>query len=111
MLGYKSLKQFLITYACIIIFAIGTFLVRLAKFEELGLEMQIDIFIVSLLLGVGFWESLRLTNYFLNKFYPFEENIAVRIVIQLLIGAVIGLIIRFIIYKWGEPHLPFRLDS
>ena len=33
------------------------------------------------------------------------------LILKVIIGAVIGLIIRFVIYKFGEPALPFKLDS
>jgi hypothetical protein len=87
------------------------FIVRLSKFDEMGLELQIDITIVSFVLIVVFWELLRLVNYWLNKVFPFEKNISARIIIQLLIGGAIGILIRFVIYVWGEPRLPIQLDS
>jgi two-component system LytT family sensor kinase len=111
MFGYKSLKQFLITYLAILGGGILSFIVRLAKFKEFGLELQVTIFFVSLGLATVFWESLRLTNNYLNKIYPFEKGITARILIQLLIGGVIGILIRFFIYLWGEPQIPFQLDS
>jgi sensor histidine kinase YesM len=111
MFGYKSLKQFLTTYAYIVGFGVFTFVVRLAKFNEFTTHQQVVIFLVSLLLAIVFWESLRYTNYWLNKVYPFEQNLSGRIVVQLVLGMVIGLTIRLMVYYWGEPHLPFKLDS
>jgi two-component system, LytTR family, sensor kinase len=43
--------------------------------------------------------------------YPYERSIAGRIALQLTIGAAFGMIVRFLIYEFGEPNLPFRLDS
>jgi hypothetical protein len=60
---------------------------------------------------MGFWESLRHVNIGLNKVYPFERHLTGRILLQLMIGAVIGLVIRFLVYKFGEPYVPFKLDS
>src|SRR5688572_24207305 len=102
MLGYKSLKQFLATFASILAFAVFTFLVRLAKFDELTLQQHLDIFAVSVIVAAVFWESLRLVNYWLNSVYSFEQNITGRIVVQLVLGTVIGLVIRLVIYRWGE---------
>lgn len=111
MLGYKSLDQFLRTYAIILLAAIVAFLVRLAKFNEFGVEIQFHLLIFSIVLGSTFWETLRLINKWLNNVYPFERNLTGRIILQLVIGSIVGILIRAIIYKWGEPYVPFQLDS
>jgi sensor histidine kinase YesM len=111
MLGYRNLNQFLRTYLIIVVACVVGFIVRLSKFDEFTTEQQITVTWVSLILIIVFWESLRLTNYWLNKIYPFERNISSRIILQLLCGAFIGITIRFVVYKWGEPHVPFHLDS
>jgi two-component system, LytTR family, sensor kinase len=111
MFGYKSPAQFFKTYTAIAVFVILTFIVRLAKFNEFSMHQQLVIAVVSLVLAICFWESLRLTNYWLNKVYPFEKNIPRRIAIQLALGVLIGVTLRFIVYFWGEPHVPFKLDS
>lgn len=111
MLGYKNIKQLFAAYAVILLVSVAGFLIRLVKFAEFGVDFHIRLFLVSILLITIFWELLRCTNNYLNKTYPFERNITGRIVIQLLIGAVIGLVLRFAVYQWGEPHVPFKLDS
>lgn len=111
MLGYKSLKQFLRTYIIVLAAVIIGFLVRLAKYEEFGLQHHVDITWLSIILISIFWEGLRLTNYWLNKVFPFERDITGRIFIQLFIGVLIGLTVRTMIYKWGEPHIPFKVDN
>lgn len=111
MLGYNSLKQFIRTYAIILLAATIAFLVRLAKFHEFGVEIQLTLFVLTIILGTAFWESLRLIHYWLNKVYPFERNLTGRIIVQLVIGSIVGLLIRAVIYKWGEPYVPFQLDS
>lgn len=110
-LGYKSLKQFLRTYIVILAAVITGFFVRLAKYEEFGFEYHVHLTWFSAVLISVFWEGLRFTNYRLNKIFPFERNITGRIFIQLFIGVVIGLLVRTIIYKWGEPHIPFKVDN
>ena len=111
MLGYTTLKQFLRTYLIILVACAVGFIVRLSKFDEFTSDQHIIITWFSLILIIVFWESLRLINFYLNKVYPFERNITGRIVIQLICGAIIGATIRFIVYRWGEPLIPFHLDS
>jgi hypothetical protein len=111
MLGYRDLKHFLRTYVIIFIACFLGFVVRLSKFEEFTTDQHIAITWVSLIMIIIFWESLRLVNYWLDKVYPFERNITGRIIVQLVFGAIIGILVRYIVYRWGEPHLPFHLDS
>lgn len=111
MLGYRNVKQFLKTYTAILVFCAVGFVVRLSKFDEFTTDQHIIITWFTLVLIIVFWEALRLVNHYLNRFYPFERNITGRIILQLLCGAAIGLTIRFIVYRWGEPRVPFHLDS
>jgi two-component system, LytTR family, sensor kinase len=111
MLGYKNRNHFLRTYAIIFAAAVIGFFVRLVKFDEFTTEAHVKIFVFSLVIGIGFWETLRLVNLWLNKVYPFERNLTGRIAIQLVIGSVIGVAARLVIYVFGEPTLPFKLDS
>jgi hypothetical protein len=111
MLGYKNGKQFLRTYAIIVGVCVLGFIVRLSKFNEFSSHAHVMITALSLVLIIFFWESLRFVNNLLNRIYPFERNITARIAIQLVCGAVIGITIRFFVYVFGEPQLPFHLDS
>lgn len=111
MLGYKTLRQFLGSYAVILLAVTIGFFVRLSKYEEFGVDAHITITIASVFLAIVFWESLRLVNFWLNKIFPFERNITARIVIQLFLGVLIGVTIRAMVYKWGEPHAPFKIDN
>jgi two-component system, LytTR family, sensor kinase len=110
MLGYKNKKQFYKTYSIILGGVFIAFLVRLAKQDEFGAELNARITITSFILLTVFWESLRLANKGLNKVYPFERNLTGRIILQLVIGSIIGLTVRFLVYKFGEPYVPFKLD-
>ncbi|HEY0656712.1 MAG TPA: histidine kinase [Chryseosolibacter sp.] len=111
MLGYKDLTQFLRTYAIILGVAVVGFFVRMTKFDQFTPLGHVQIFFISLGVGIVFWESLRAVNLWLNRVYPFEKNITGRIVLQLVIGSIIGLTLRFVIYVLGEPHLKFKLDE
>jgi hypothetical protein len=74
-------------------------------------ELNRIILIASFLLLLVSWESLLFINSWLNRVYPFERSIVGRLVIQFGIGGLIALAIRFLIYEFGEPLLPFALDS
>jgi two-component system, LytTR family, sensor kinase len=110
MLGYKNATHFFRTYGIILSAGIIAFFVRLVKFNAFSLETNIVIFFFTILIAIVVWESLRFVHYWLNRVYPFERNLTGRIVIQLLIGTLIGIIIRAILYKWGEPLVPFKVD-
>jgi two-component system, LytTR family, sensor kinase len=111
MFGYKNTRQFLRTYLGILGFNVIGFLVRLAKFDEFTFELHVYLLLTGLVLTIVFWESLRLINAWLDKHYPFEKNLTRRMALQIILGAILGIIIRFVIYLWGEPRLPFHLDS
>jgi two-component system, LytTR family, sensor kinase len=111
MLGYKSKKEFAQYYAGILAISTVASLVRLVKLDQFNFHLQIILYIVSVVLISLMWELLRHINIALNKKYPFEHNLSNRIIIQLLLGALVGLFIRFLIYFFGEPLLPFKLDE
>ena len=75
------------------------------------LQFNILLFFVSFIFISVTWEFLNLVNNKLNKILPFEKNIPQRILLQLSIGAIFALIVRYGIYKFGEPNLDFKLDS
>jgi len=110
-IGYSDRRHFFIAYGIILFGAVVSFFVRLVKFSSFGLIFQIVIFAVSIVLISSMWESLRLINKKLNEVYPFERSISGRIVRQLFLGALVGVTVRFLIYYFGEPHLPFKLDE
>lgn len=111
MLGYKSRKQFVRTYTIIFFVCVLAYIVRLAKVDLFGWRFQFYLFLTSLILIPVFWETLRLVNHYLDKVLPFDRNISARIITQLALGAVIGILIRTGIYFFGEPQLPFKLDE
>jgi two-component system, LytTR family, sensor kinase len=111
LLGYKNIRQFLIAYAAILAAGVAGFIVRLAKFDEFGWDLQVTLFFISIGLITFTWESLRAINRWLNKVYPFENNVSGRIALQLVLGGIVGLFVRLFIYWWGEPRVPFQLDK
>ncbi len=107
---YERRSNLLLTYGTIILFVVLGYLVRSAKYE-FGPELQIKLSYVSFVLITLFWEGLRIINNYLNRVMPFESGMASRVIVQLLLGAVVGLLIRYFIYRFGEPYLPFELDE
>lgn len=111
MLGYKNANHFLRTYGVIMIAAIIAFFVRLPMFRTFSTKTNVLIFFFTIFIATVFWESLRLIHYWLNRAYPFERNLTGRIVIQLVLGTMVGILVRVMIYIWGEPMIPFKPDS
>jgi two-component system LytT family sensor kinase len=109
--GYKNFRQIIRAYGFIAAATVTGYIVRMVKFDELGWALQFKIFLASILFISVFWESLRLINFWLNRSLPFEQDITKRIIVQLALGAIVGVIIRYFIYKFGEPYVPFKLDS
>ncbi|HEX6891364.1 MAG TPA: histidine kinase [Chryseolinea sp.] len=108
---YKSREQFLKTYGVILAMAVIAFLVRMAKFDEFSVAFHIALFGVSVTMTILMWETLRYINRRLDERFPFEKSISGRITLQLVLGAITGLVFRIVIYFFGEPYLPFRIDE
>lgn len=111
MLGYRKKKEFYLVYGTVLLLSIIAFFVRLSKFSQFTLWTHVIVFIISSVLVITIWEVIRNIDRYLNKALPFEKNTTLRITVQLLAGAMFGLLIRIIIYYFGEPLLPFKLDK
>jgi len=109
--AYKTRKQVLNTYAIILVIATVGFVVRTAKFDQFTFAFHIASFGVSIVMITTMWEALRYINRRLDHSFPFEKSISGRITLQLLLGAVLAIFVRFLIYLFGEPYLPFKLDE
>ncbi len=84
---------------------------RAIKFDEFSIEFHIGLFVVSIVMIAFMWEALRYINRRLDETFPFEKSISGRITLQLILGAITGLIFRIVIYFFGEPYLPIKLDE
>jgi two-component system, LytTR family, sensor kinase len=111
LLGYRSLTNLTITYGGILFITISGYFVRRYKFSQYPDELQLYVTIFSIIMAITFWESLRFIDRFLDRKIPFEQSISKRVVIQLILGALIGIFVRSLIYYFGEPYLPFKLDE
>lgn len=98
------------TYTLVFAITGMAFLVRWAS-GQFDLEFNIILFFTSFILITISWEFLRQVNRWLNVVFPFERSISQRIALQLLIGVLFSLSIRFLIYEFGEPYLPIKLDK
>jgi two-component system, LytTR family, sensor kinase len=110
-LAYRHYKHIIFIYTGILVMAGIAFWVRSVRFESFGASLNWHITVVSIVLVTVFWETLRFIDRTLDKKMPFEEGITQRVVVQLILGFVTGLIVRYIIYFFGEPNLPFKLDE
>jgi len=104
------MKRLARTIGIIFLVTLVAYGVRLAsgQFEP---RLNRIIFIVSFFLMFASWEALLFVNRMLNRWYPYEKGIVARIAIQFVLGGVVALFMRFLIYEFGEPFLPFALDS
>jgi two-component system, LytTR family, sensor kinase len=109
-IGYKSKEQLKKTYAIIFGITFATFVIRAIVFHQLGLQLNFYLYIVSIFGATIIWEILRTINLVLNRNFPYERNLMGRIIIQIALGAVAGLLLRALIYLFLESHLSFQLD-
>lgn len=109
--GYRTKRQFFNTYGIILVGSFVAFLVRLVKFDQFSYTFHVRLFFASIVFISILWESLRFINNRLDRYYPFEKGISGRIVLQLALGACVGITFRFLIYFFWEPALPFKLDE
>jgi len=110
-IGYRSWRHFRNTYAIIFALGILSALFRYFKFSEFGLSLHINLFLVSSLGVIFIWETLRLIDLALNRYFPYERNLIGRIALQIFLGSLFGLFVRVLIYYFAEPYFPFHLDD
>jgi two-component system, LytTR family, sensor kinase len=106
----KEARRLLITSGVILWIAVVAYFVRWIS-GQFSKEFNDILFFISFVLLFISWELLRLVHNKLNELLPFEGNIVLRIVVQIFIGIVVAFLVRYATYKFGEPFLPFKLDS
>jgi two-component system, LytTR family, sensor kinase len=110
-IGYRDWAQIRKAYAIIFSITIVTYIIRYLVLTQFGMTFHFNLYLVSVI-GVSFiWESLRLFNHYLNRVFPYERSLVGRISIQIFFGALMGFIMRIIIYFAWEPYIPFKLDN
>jgi two-component system LytT family sensor kinase len=98
------------TVSVVLTINVVAYVVRWAS-GQFAMEFNNILFVAGLVLLTIAWEGLRLINMYLDKVFPFERSIPARIALQLLLGTVLAVFVRFLIYKFGEQYLAFRLDN
>jgi two-component system LytT family sensor kinase len=104
-------RKFILDYSIVLGITLLAYFVRWisGKFDA---EFNFILWVTSFILISVSWEFLRAVNYKLNSVFPYERSITGRIAIQLIIGGAFGIIIRFLLYKFGEPYIAsFHLDK
>lgn len=103
-------RNLLREYSIITGTCLGSYLIRSVSGQfpvSLNLILLIGSFIF---IPIG-WELLRWVNQKLNTFLPFEKNLPLRIFVQMLMGVALALSMRWLIYRFGEPYLGYKLDN
>jgi hypothetical protein len=105
----RTTKDYVRTYLIIFAMATMAYFIRLisGQFDDF---LNWVLYVTSLVAISASWEFFRWVNYKLDEVFPFERSIAGRIFIQIAIGTVFTIFLRFLIYEFGEPYLPIQLD-
>ncbi len=74
-------------------------------------QMNMILFFVFFVFMSVLVESIYQFNSLLNRILPYKEQVAPRLVVQLAMGALWSLLLRFILYEVGEPYLGIELDG
>lgn len=91
----KNLLRFILTIAGAAVLAIIGLVIRLWLLPGVPAANQIGMTISSFVYALLIWEGNRLINLYLNKILPFEKNVTLRLITQLLVAALYMVIIRF----------------
>jgi hypothetical protein len=91
--------------------AVVGFFVRYWRFPEFGTALNLTVFLWSIPFLSFVWEFFYFINRKLNRVLPFERSIPGRIVVQIGIGVAFMVLLRILLYYFGEPYLPFTLDA
>lgn len=106
----KSVKRnYIKNHGIILTLCVVAFLVRMISGE---FNWAFNVILLAVSIGVLSitWEFLYFIDIRLNGVLPYERNIPLRIVVQILIGIGFSLLTRWLL-RWGEPFLPVKLDS
>ncbi|HWA34703.1 MAG TPA: histidine kinase [Cyclobacteriaceae bacterium] len=104
------MRRYLVAYLIIFAASLVAFMVRLAS-GQFSLKLNVILIFVFMALLSFTWEVLRYINRTLNRTMPFEKGISKRIAVQLVAGGVFCLFVRYLLYLFGEPYVPLKLDS
>lgn len=94
-------KRLLLTYGSVLVITLLGLFGRLYWFKEWTWEQHIKVTIFSFFMISFIAEAHIQVNYLLNKIYPYERNVVVRVMIQVIISISIMKGIHILVF----PHL------
>lgn len=103
-------KRLLIVNSLLFVASIVAYFVRVLS-GQFSRELNFILFWVFLGFMMVLIEGLYWVNELLDKHLPFRESIPRRIAVQMITGAVYALLLRFLLYEFGEPYIAVKLDS
>jgi len=98
-------KRLLITYSAVLLITILGVVARLYWMTEWTTHQHVMVTIFSFILISFVFEAHIFLNYLLNKLYPYERNIFVRIVLQVAISIAIMKTIHFFIFPQVSAYI------
>jgi sensor histidine kinase YesM len=104
-------KNTIYTYAIILVLGLIGFIARYIQFPELPLTFHLGLLGFSLVMITIIWHFFLWLNNYLNKVYPYERSIPKRIILQLVLGIIFIVLVRLVIFWWGESRLPIHMDK
>lgn len=103
-------KRLLITITLLFVASVVAYFVRVLS-GQFSREVNDILFWVFFFFLLALIEGVYRINALLNTHLPFKENIRRRIAVQMITGVVYALLLRFLLYEFGEPYIPIKLDS
>ena len=98
-----------IAWAVVVAIYVLFTIVRIAMFPEQSLVWHVELSIFGLVSILFFGFTVRATDEFLDKKYPFERNIYTRIFLQFMITFVVITTFRWFASLWLKNIMPFKV--
>ncbi len=105
----RTIRQIAFSHTLILGIAILAYIIRWAAgFEP---EFNLILFFTSWAAISFSWELLRFIHFRLEIWLPFDTGVTRRLGVQMMLGTILSLSVRYILYVFGEPLMNIRLDS
>ncbi|MCW3125475.1 MAG: putative signal transduction histidine kinase [Bacteroidetes bacterium] len=102
----KESRVLFITMACLYIFFT---VLKLYTFPNLSMAWQIEGSIFGFIVLIVIMLSMRVVDMVLDRLYPYERSLVLRLVIQFAISLVIVLTLREFIFHFTKSYLPVKV--
>lgn len=93
-------------YAVFAVIAVIGYFFRHYKVKEMSVEANVTLIFSSFIYLILIWEVNRFIHYRFNKWIPFEKNLPLRIILQLIVAGVYMMILRFILINLFNDEIP-----